>query len=147
MANGGTNRASLGIVIISLATVAMALAVAAGLWLIGPPSEQAAMRTDRQRVEDLRRIAASSELYWKRNGRLPGTLSDASRVGGRLSTQDPETGETYEFRPQSGSSFELCAAFARPSEDVLQDSDWTHQAGRQCFMRKADNEKPGQGAQ
>jgi hypothetical protein len=116
----------------------MALAVGAGLWLTGSPAEQRLLRLDERRVNDLRRIADAVQLYWARNARLPAGLADLTSLGGPVSTEDPETGVAYEFRPKEPATFELCATFARPSEDVSRDYDFTHPAGRQCFERPAD---------
>ncbi len=121
------------------AQVAVALfAVSAGLWMLGPPSEQAALRIDDRRVEELRAIARAVDVYYERNSELPESL-DALKAAleATLVTEDPETGAAYVYRPGDEKAFELCADFAKASLSVSRDTMWTHGAGRQCFPLEA----------
>lgn len=146
MISGKSDPAKRGAALLALATLVMAVAVGAGLWLTGSPSEQRARRMDERRIQDLQTIASAIELYWERNARLPAALVDLDSLGGVVRKEDPETRGAYAFRPQAGSSFELCATFARTSEDILRDAVWTHQAGEQCFTRNAETEPIGGGS-
>ena len=108
-----------------LAIVVVAVAVVGGLMRVGPPSVERERRLDERRVEDLREIADTTDLHWTRSGSLPAAL-DASFSG-------PATGQSYEYRVLTESTFELCASFGtdrlRPSMDVF----WSHPTGRHCF--------------
>lgn len=125
-----------------LISVALALAaVTGGLWLIGPPAEQAAQRIDSRRVQELGAVADAVDIYFERNTRLPTTLQElVAGLQSTLATVDPETGSAYEYRPTDEKTYELCAVFARASESIARDSSWTHGAGRQCFTRNVRKE-------
>ena len=117
-----------------LAVVVVAVAVVYGLMRVGPPSVERERRLDERRVEDLRKIADAIDLHWTRRGSLPvalGALSDT--VASDASVSDPATGQSYEYRVLTESTFELCASFetdrSRPSLDVF----WSHPMGRHCF--------------
>lgn len=121
--------------------LASLVAVGGGLWLVGSPAEQAAQRVDTRRVQDLRTITEALDLHWDRHRALPGDLAGlVAALGTQLPTTDPESGQPYEYRVLGNREFELCASFARPSGDRLQDAIWTHGAGRQCFARTAREE-------
>jgi hypothetical protein len=127
--------------ILAVAIAVTLFAVGSGLTLIGAPSEQAALRTDARRVRELRAIANAVDVFFERNASLPESLEALSTaLGPRLAAVDPETGASYEYRPGADRTFELCATFARPSENVS-DSIWTHGAGAQCFTLTAGDEK------
>ena len=113
--------------------------IAAALALIGSPAEQREYRMDERRVQDLRLVADSVNVYWTRRGRLPASLDDLAREFG-VASADPATGERYAYRPIADDSYELCATFARdsstlPGKTVAVDV-WSHGRGRQCFVRK-----------
>jgi hypothetical protein len=124
----------------SLLTVSVATALAAiggGLWLVGPPAEQAARRIDDRRVQELRAVGGAVDIYFERNARLPESLQElTAALQSSLATTDPETGARYDYRTLDARSYELCATFARPSESVATDAGWTHGEGRQCFTLK-----------
>ena len=126
-----------------LISVALALAaITGGLWLIGPPGEQAAQRIDNRRVQELGAVADAIDIYFERNSRLPASLPElVAGLQSPLATVDPETGAAYDYRVADDRSYELCAAFARASESVARDSSWTHGVGPQCFTRKVRKEE------
>ena len=62
------------------ATVAVAAAVAGGLWLLGSPQAQREQALDERRVSALRVLTRNVDLYWTRHQRLPQTLDELSRV-------------------------------------------------------------------
>jgi hypothetical protein len=78
------------------------------------------------------------ENYWKSHAsQLPSSLNEL-RGGPRL---DPITHTPYEYRSGAGSSYELCAQFAResPGDPVNSAPDvWTHPAGHRCFQLDAE---------
>lgn len=131
--------AALFLVVAGLACVA---AVGSGLWLMGPPSEQAARRIDDRRVEDLRSLARGVDVYYGQHAALPESL-DAMNTALQttLLLQDPQTGAPYRYLAGSDKSFKLCADFVRPSQNVLRDSIWAHGAGPQCFTLMAEDKE------
>jgi hypothetical protein len=121
--------------------LASLLAAGGGLWLVGSPAEQATQRIDERRVQDLRTIAQAVDLHRDRHARLPPDLASlVIALGTQLPVADPETGRPYAYRVRDAQRFELCADFARPSGDRLQDAIWTHGGGRQCFALTAGEE-------
>jgi hypothetical protein len=138
-------RRSVAALFFAVAGLACVAAVGSGLWLMGPPSEQAARRIDDRRLEDLRTLAQGVDRYYEQNTALPESL-DAMNMAlpTPLRLEDPDTHAPYRYSAGSGKTFELCADFAHASGDnVLPDSVWTHGAGTQCFTLTAeDNERP-----
>jgi hypothetical protein len=125
---------------------AVLAAVAAGLILLGPPSEERGRKLDDQRIAELRAVAGAIDRYWIRHDSLPPSLEAlANERDVSVSLQDPETRQPYEYRPLDDGTYELCADFAQDSSDDEQppvgdrDSDaaypgfWSHGAGRHCF--------------
>ena len=109
--------------------------VGAGLFLIGSPSNERARRLDAQRVEALRHISESVNLYFSRHGRLPTNLEELSREGGVVGLTEPSA-RPYEYRINADEAYELCGTFQRDSaerEPTFGDDFWSHAPGRQCF--------------
>ncbi|MCP1335745.1 hypothetical protein [Futiania mangrovi] len=142
------------------AVVVIAVAVAVALTVIDSPWTARAKRLDGQRAMHLQTISGALDCYWtlEKQRALPDSLDDlkarmeeetAARglpaycLPGRLS--DPETGETYGYRPLEGPAYELCASFARASEGVgtydmprrSYAQRWAHPEGRHCFRLDA----------
>ena len=103
-----SRRNTLGV----LAVAVVAAAVVYGLFRVGPPSDERERRLDKRRIEDLRSIARAVDLHWTRHGNLPAALdllSDATVQD--VTFGDPESGEPYEYRVLTDSTFELCGSF------------------------------------
>ena len=134
-------------VLVSLAIVAVVVAVVAGLMALPAPSEERVRRLDERRVEDLRGISRAMDLYWTRNGRLPASIADLSgEPGVNVRSRDPATGQEYELRVLEEATYELCASFERPTADYgeppgpaddVSDDFWSHGVGRRCFRLDA----------
>ncbi len=125
--------------LLGLAVLAAVSAAGSGLFMIGSPSEQAAVRIDNRRVHDLEAIKTSINLYVQRQHHLPESLQALfSEFGTDLPTKDPESGAAYDYLPGEAKTFQLCATFARISQSMALDAIWTHGAGRQCFSLKAE---------
>ena len=124
-----------------IAVAAVALAVVAGLVLIGSPGAARATRMDERRVSDLGQISAAADLFWTRHERLPDSLEALGQEPGvALPAGDPETGEPYEFRIVTPGTYELCAVFHASSADSGRREGelfWEHGAGPQCFEVEA----------
>ena len=124
------------------ASVAVVTTFCIGLAVAGSPAEQRHLEADVTRVQNLRQIAIV--IYSRRVGRganqsqasLPSTLTEIVGTGiGPAQIADPETGVPYEYRKQSDSVYELCAAFAAPEPPNPQfvTGIWHHGKGRTCF--------------
>ncbi|MBN2171369.1 MAG: hypothetical protein JW819_08620 [Candidatus Krumholzibacteriota bacterium] len=118
--------------------VAVAAAVVGGVLVLGSPSEQRLRRLDARRVEDLRRIAWAVDRYWARHDSLPPDLAALVEADGpEPPRRDPATGAPYGYRVAGVEAYELCAVFARPSEDEPPPApprrDWSHGVGECCF--------------
>ena len=129
--------------LVALAVVVVAVAVIAGLLMIGSPREARERSLDARRVEQLRVISNAVDLYWTRQGRLPASLEELERAQGMgESLVDPGTGRAHEYRVLGEKRYELCASFARsPAGDgrPLQGDFWAHGAGRQCFLLEPED--------
>lgn len=127
-----TGRAILGVFF----ATAAAAAIVAALVLVGSPGDARQQRLDEQRVTDLGQIAISVNSYWRTNTRLPAALEEAAQGGAVSVPRDPESGEPYEYRALDSRRYELCATFARPSDEPPEINEppfRTHPAGRHCF--------------
>jgi hypothetical protein len=128
-----------------LATLAVVVAAIAGFWLLGTPSRQRQIRADRERVEDIQRIAEylhqQAELSQQQGQpvNLPASLPANRRE------KDPISGKPYDYQRLNSSQYKLCAEFATDSAaDKLRDSRdsyysteqefWQHPSGRYCFQ-------------
>ena len=120
------------------AIAAVAIAIGAGLVVLGPPSDVRARRLDAQRVDDLRQWARAIDDYWDANDQLPATLADVRRqeAWASLREHDPATREPYRYAVTGAVTYELCAVFERASDDERA-SLWNHGAGLTCFALEA----------
>jgi hypothetical protein len=119
--------------------VAVVAAFCVGIGLAGTPSAQRHLEADNRRVQDLREIG---NVIYSRSRRpdvvragkvLPSSLDDLASYGLNIAhTRDPETHALYEYRPQTGTTYDLCATFARSSEQNGT-SSWYHGKGHACF--------------
>lgn len=111
----------------------------AGLVFAGSPVQARRARIDDQRIEALRRIAGAVDQYAERRGVLPDSLEALLRVPDAFSAEtlrDPESGETYAYRPTGPMTYELCAVFRTDRTGSRARSlgeFWKHPAGRACF--------------
>ena len=123
-----------------VATVAVVGAVAAGVYVLGSPSEERTLRLDERRVTDLVALSSAVDVYWTRHQKLPTSLDELrSEPVGRLDLEDPDSRAAYEYRPLSERAYEVCAVFERDSgapDRPAPGGVWAHRAGRQCFPRE-----------
>ncbi len=118
------------LVFIAVAVVLGALG--GGFYLVGPPSEGRARRFDERRELDLQRLRLAADLYWTRNTRLPATLEAlAKEAGTDIYSRDPQSGQPYAYAVKGDDMYELCAEFARASEQ--RGDFWSHPPGRHCY--------------
>lgn len=127
------------------ASVAMAAAVVAGLWMMGSPAHQRALRLDARRVTNLRTLTISIQRYWRVHQALPADLAAVDPK--RMSSADPLTGKPYAYEKTGTDTYRLCAHFqaASPDRDEARSRyvavtayslEWQHPKGRHCFDQR-----------
>lgn len=127
------------------ATVAAALAVIAGLIMLGTPSHARERRLDEIRVDDLASLSAAIDQYWAKHAALPDSL-DSLVTAHQLDRvpKDPETNSRYTYHMSGERSYRLCATFRQPSDTSEMDMrartvvapaahSWRHGKGESCF--------------
>jgi hypothetical protein len=116
-------------------------ALGAGFYLIGPPAEQRARTFDARREMDLQRLRLAADLYWTRNKRLASSLDElATEAGTNIYARDPQTGAPYAYVVNGPDAYELCAEFARASDQ--RGDFWSHGAAKQCYSIRAREIRP-----
>jgi Domain of unknown function (DUF5671) len=146
-ANPGRAR-SRSVVFAASATLAVIAACSIGLGVAGTPSIQRRIEADRKRVEDLRNLAFAIKQWHDAHATIPPTLADLRnqpRPAFRMA--DPETNAAYEYRPKTGTSYELCASFySDDARDGLRTTYppnfWDHGKGQSCFPLDAAKAVP-----
>jgi hypothetical protein len=122
----------------ALSSAVVVLMVILGFFQLGSPREQRNVRADSERVLQLYRFSAEIRSYWTAHAsQLPHIIN---QLPGFVQANDPITHAPYEYHPRQGSQYELCATFARSSDQnqVGPGNDqWTHPAGRHCFQLDA----------
>ncbi len=139
--------------------VIVLIAIIAGFFIVGTPSEIRMKKQDAIRLSNLQEIQWQIVNYWQQKEELPATLADlGDPISGNVIPVDPETGEAYEYKATGARSFEICATFAaagdsasrgatKPMADpsmapgALMEDNWAHDAGRDCFTRTIDPER------
>lgn len=129
-----------------------------GFGVLGSPQTQRFIRYDNQKVSDLQNIQWQVISYWQMNGLVPVSLSDIkSSQQYVVIPTDSQTKTTYEYNKTGEMTFELCAEFNKenmnnqnqymtaaenyPAKGIfIQNDNWNHGAGRQCFPRVIDPE-------
>lgn len=133
--------------IVSLVVV---VSIVAGFFIVGTPAEQRERRLDEQRVSALQDLQWQIINYYQNTERLPQTLETLNDgISFNVVPTDPETKESYGYNIKGDLVFELCANFARASDEQysqvpradLLDQNWQHNAGRTCFERTIDPER------
>lgn len=137
--------------ILAYATSALLIvSIVAGFFIVGTPKDQRERRLDAERESDLQQIQWQVINYWQDTDRLPQNLEVLNDgIGFNMVPVDPETGEAYEYNIKNDLTFDLCATFARASDEQysqvpraeLIDQNWQHSAGRTCFERTIDPER------
>ncbi len=142
-------------VFVTAAVVLVLAALAFGFWTLGSPLRQRELAWDSARVANLRSIAGEIRAQWRRKDdvqmrQLPMSLDTLVLAPGAqpLILQDPVTRQLYEYRRREGSTYQLCATFARASVEYRQEtagtppSFWIHGRGRHCFVLDAAGDVP-----
>jgi hypothetical protein len=142
-------------------------AIVGGFIVVGPPATQRALRFDQQRINDLSSIQWQVINNWQTKGIVPATLEELrDPLMGFTIPTDPETMAPYGYTRVASTTFELCATFGRPSQDLkgrgefgygydgglisrpspayypgFEGEQWDHEAGVSCFERKIDPDR------
>jgi hypothetical protein len=121
-----------------LSSAVVALMVVLGFAQLGPPSVQRQLRADAERVRQLYQLSGEVHRYWTGHGsQLPPSIDQLAN-GAYV---DPLNHAPYEYHPQQGSHYQLCALFARSSDPreatSSSPSPWIHPAGQHCYSLDA----------
>jgi hypothetical protein len=139
-----------------VASAVVGFAVVWGFVLAGSPSTRRVQLMDERRLQDLQAIVRAigaesvettftlktdSARHLKHP--LPGTLEEVAKNDRyeKLSIHDPETGQPYEYKVVSSTTFQLCATFSQPRNAEYR-VFWNHPAGRHCFTINALDSPP-----
>ncbi|NEO97371.1 MAG: hypothetical protein F6K58_01380 [Symploca sp. SIO2E9] len=124
-----------------VATVAVVIGIVAGFWVVGTPNRQRLIAADRERIQDLERIARSLYQQAEQTQNRGKVFELPELLEERDSNTDLITNTPYEYRRQSSTTYELCANFDTDSATYrLQQApsgssreNWQHPQGRHCF--------------
>jgi hypothetical protein len=138
--------------------VLAAVAILAGFFIVGTPSQARLARYDAQKVTDLQDIQYRVTNYYQAKQKLPAKLDELANAlnYGPLPT-DVQTRQSYVYEATGALSFKLCAVFNAPSRANQYPSpeartavpvgiggkpgisdNWQHGAGETCFARTID---------
>ncbi|SFS38312.1 hypothetical protein SAMN04488040_0116 [Sulfitobacter marinus] len=92
----------------------VAVAIGAGLWVVGGPGYARMVEQDRQRVSDLGTLADRIACKGQSERKLPESLEDVAPCPGYQDSNqhDPVTNEPYRYTKLNLNSFEVCAELA-----------------------------------
>lgn len=129
--------------LVGIAVFALVLAaVILGFRSLGGPGRQREIREDNLTVKAISALAIKINRSWKKaNGVLPKNLD-------RFPTdekQDAITNAPFQYRPGTGSHYELCATFLTDNRSVGPQSlakFWIHPKGLYCFQFDASEPLP-----
>ncbi len=120
-----------------LSSAIVGLAIVLGFLQLGPPKIQREFRADMQRVRDLHQISTAVKNYWTSHAsQLPSGIDQLPGIP----HVDPITRAAYQYIPEQGSRYELCATFARSNnrqETNFRSDPWIHPVGHHCFQLDA----------
>lgn len=133
----------IGLSIISILVLA---AIVYGFLEVGTPWNVRKEKSDETRVADLGSIKSSVDSFYGVYLFLPQSLDSMKQYEDHYSSlsdlKDPVSGEPYEYKKVTNTTYELCANFSAPSKkdssDSIydyprSDSTFDHPKGRHCF--------------
>ncbi len=127
--------------------------IISGFAVLGSPRTQRLIRLDDQKISDLQALQWQVISYWQVGGMLPESQEALTDHCSQNYCLPSNNIDDYEYRKTGDMEFELCADFnlegfnqnrdyrvaAIPyGKDVIQNYNWNHDAGRQCFPRVVD---------
>lgn len=120
--------------------------------LVGSPQKEREKKIDSIRMSHLSMLQYEIAEYWRVHKALPATLAELRPNGTINLPVDPESGQLYEYRTLTSTSFEVCATFSVESEPmqsayaeplypsygqfIQNPEQWNHTLGRSCFTRQ-----------
>ena len=128
------------------------LAIIAGFFIMGSPSQVRLYRFDAQKVSDLQTIQYQITNYYQQKEALPTQLDQLNDpLSGTTVPNDPQGG-VYRYEKVTEESFKLCATFnadtqnkqasvAMPAMYGVEGENWQHGVGEMCFDRTIDPER------
>lgn len=140
-------REAVARVLLAGALAVVGVVVVWGFTLIGSPSFNRKLSADKNRAEDLQRLADDVEQYFSEHKKFPEKLADLKEpeysYGRGRQLEDPTTKKPYEFKVKDAFSYELCAEFELTSQEADLErrpysysrnrTRWDHGVGRSCF--------------
>lgn len=135
------------------AGLAVLLAIVAGFFIMGSPTQVRLYRFDSQKVSDLQSIQWQIVNFWQQKQTLPADIKEIEDpLSGWMLPKDPQSGADYRYERTSDASFKLCATFnadskaasasqAMPAEYGVLDGNFNHGVGEVCFDRTIDPER------
>jgi hypothetical protein len=126
-----------------------------GFSVLGSPQTQRLIKYDNQKIMNLQEIQWQVISYWQMNGMLPASLEQmkANKEYYAVIPKDTQLEKDYVYKKTGEMTFELCAEFNKentknqngyeiqvsyPKGSVIQNENWNHGVGEQCFTRVID---------
>ncbi len=134
-------------------TAAVIAAFCIGLGVAGTPTQQRTIEADRTRVDNLHTIAVAVNIWHHRaamrdpQATVPANLEMLIRSGELPAdiAADPVTRRPYEYHPQRGNRYEICASFSSANAGgrvPMHSNFWQHGTGNTCFILDASEQVP-----
>lgn len=135
------------------ATVLVLASVVSGFFIIGSPASARLYTADDLKTQDLSSIQWQVVNFWQAKQKLPVSLAEvADPISGYMIPVDKQTGAPYKYEAVNATTFKLCAVFNKssrgnsasvtvPTKFGMEDSNWQHGEGEQCFTRTIDPQR------
>lgn len=127
------NRPQLNKIFAGLSAAAVVTTFCIAVGVAGTPARQRLVEADLRRTRDLQQLAQAINVWYRRNSRLPTSLSDLNTIRGDLHETDPVTKSAYVYRTSTQTTYELCASFATKSNGDESRNFWDHGQGETCY--------------
>ena len=135
--------------------IVILISIILGFSILGSPQTQRLIRYDNQKITDLQNIQWQVISYWQMNGTIPTNLKELEKTQQYILPTDPQSKTDYEYKKTGEMTFELCSDFSSENMTnqnnmavapvnypvkggIIQNENWNHKAGRQCFERVID---------
>ncbi len=104
-----------------LVSLMVAAVIIGGIYVAGSPSSSRAKILDQRRADGLSQVSSALDQYYATNFALPSALDELKNSPNANyalnSIVDPETQQPITYHVIDAQTYELCAAFAFPSQD------------------------------
>lgn len=128
-----------------ISIVVIIISFVGAFFVIESPKTARNKAYDSTRSQDLTNIKYAIDNYYSEYKKLPDNLSDLKENNAYLKLNDPESKTPYEYKITDETSYELCAEFEYSNKDTsnqesyLYGTEFSHDAGYNCFDRKISN--------